>query len=277
MRGRRIKYSADELAWIKARAHMARIDLHALFVKVWSRPEITFDNIKSLCVRKKWSAGPDYRRRQAGKSNVLSTAEIEWLKVNYQLSASEVGPALRGAFPGGSNPTDRQIASWRNRNRMRTGNDAKFKPGMTPWCKGKKLGPNQKSAATQFKPGQKAHNAKPIGYESINSDGYVLICVDRPSRFYPDRPTHMAFKHRELWVAVNGPVPEGHALKCLDGDKTNCNPKNWEAVPLGLLARLHGKSGRDYDRAPAELKPTIMAIAKLEHAARGARKGQSHG
>jgi hypothetical protein len=43
-----------------------------------------------------------------------------------------------------------------------------------------------------------------------------------------------------------------------------------------MLPRLNGKGsrGRDYDTAPAELKPTIMAVAKLEHgvAAKSKRK-----
>lgn len=64
-------------------------------------------------------------------------------------------------------------------------------------------------------------------------------------------------------------------LKCLDGDKLNCAPSNWIAVPQGMLPRLNGNSGRDYDKAPAELKPTILAIAKLEHKAREARKGKA--
>ncbi len=277
MKGAKIKYSADELAWIKARCDMPRSDLHALFVRTWSRPEISLDNIKSLCTRKKWSAGPEGRRRMVGKCGVLSAAEIAWLRENYRLSCSEVGPALRAAFPDGSNPTDKQINAWRKRNGVLTGNDSSFKPGQVPWSKGRKLGPNEKSAATQFKAGHKPHNAKPIGYESRSPDGYVLICVDRPNPFYPERATHMAFKHRELWEARNGPVPAGHVLKCLDGNKTNCDPSNWEAVPIGLLCRLHGKSGRDYDRAPDELKPIIMATAKLEHAAKEIRKGKRHG
>lgn len=36
----------------------------------------------------------------------------------------------------------------------------------------------------------------------------------------------------------------------------------------------NAKVGRDYDTAPAELKPTILAIAKLEHKAREAGKGR---
>jgi hypothetical protein len=55
-------------------------------------------------------------------------------------------------------------------------------------------------------------------------------------------------------------------LKC-KGDPANADPANWEAVPRGLLPRLNGKAsrGRNYDKAPDELKPTIMAVAKLEH------------
>lgn len=64
-------------------------------------------------------------------------------------------------------------------------------------------------------------------------------------------------------------MPDGYVLKCL-GDKLDTDPSNWELVPQGLLPRLNGKSGRAYDHAPAELKPTIMAVAKLEHRARQA-------
>jgi hypothetical protein len=68
-------------------------------------------------------------------------------------------------------------------------------------------------------------------------------------------------------------VPEGCALKCLDGNKRNTDPANWEAVPRELLPRLNGRFGRGYDAAPAEIKPVIMATAKLEYAARVLRNG----
>lgn len=67
-------------------------------------------------------------------------------------------------------------------------------------------------------------------------------------------------------------MPDGHVLKCLDGNKLNTEPSNWEAVPRGLLPRLNSRFGRNYDTAPAELQPTIMAIAKLEHGIRGRSK-----
>ncbi|TGS75558.1 HNH endonuclease, partial [Mesorhizobium sp. M3A.F.Ca.ET.175.01.1.1] len=62
--------------------------------------------------------------------------------------------------------------------------------------------------------------------------------------------------------------PAGDALKCLDGDRRNTDPSNWRAIPRALLARLAGRYGRGYDAAPSALKPTILPIAELEHAAR---------
>jgi len=272
MRGQRISYSADELAWIKARAAMPRKELRTLFVAAFNRPEVTHDNLKALCVRMGWSAGPDARRRNRGKSTVLTPEQIDWLRANATLSRADVEPAFRAAFPDAA-ATAAQIIGWRKRNKVKTGRTGHFEKGHAPWTKGRKLPPNANSQATQFRRGRNPHNAKSIGYESLNPDGYVLICVDRPNPFTGYR-THMAFKHKELWVAEHGPIPDGHVLKCLDGDKTNCDPSNWECIPQGMLPRLNGKSGRAYDHAPAELKPTIFATAKLEHRLSGLRKGE---
>jgi len=115
-----------------------------------------------------------------------------------------------------------------------------------------------------------------VGHESIDKDGYVRICVAEPNP-YTGAPTFMAFKHRWLWEQKHGPVPEGCALKCLDGNKRNTDPANWEAVPRELLPRLNGRFGRGYDAAPAEIKPVIMATAKLEYAARVLRNGGRNG
>lgn len=272
MRRRPIHYSDEELAWIKACSDMPRIDLHALFVEIYQRHDVEVQHIIALCKRKGWTAGPDGRRRNAGKSLVFTDDQVAWLRANPSLPRADLVSAFHAAFPGTST-TAEKLVGWRKRNKVRTGRTGRFEKGQSPWSKGKKLDAHPNSKATQFSRGQRPHNARPIGYESVNPDGYVLICVDRPNPFTGAR-THMAFKHKELWIAANGPIPEGHVLKCLDGDKTNCEPSNWVAVPQGLLPRLNGKSGRQYDQAPAELKPTILAIAKLEHKAREARRSK---
>jgi len=123
-----------------------------------------------------------------------------------------------------------------------------------------------------FKPGVRRGRAKamyqPIGAERISREGYLERKVN------DDLPFNRRWRavHMIEWEAVNGPVPAGYALKNLSGDRANTDPTNYEAIPRALLPRLNSRYGRDYDAAPAELKPTILAIAKLEHKAREARK-----
>ena len=210
MRGQRISYSADELAWIKARAAMPRKELRTLFVAAFNRPEVSLSNLNALCKRKGWL----------------------------------------------------------------TGRSGQFTKGQTPHNAGKKGYTTPGSERGWFKKGNIPHTHRGVGHESIDTkDGYVWIIVGETNP-HTGAATRRVMKHRWLWVKANGPVPDDHRLKCLDGDKTNCDPSNWECIPQGMLPRLNGKSGRAYDHAPAELKPTIFATAKLEHRLSGLRKGE---
>lgn len=162
----------------------------------------------------------------------------------------------------------------------KTGRDGRFVKGQVSHNKGKpcppgKGGRHPNARRTQFKPGSRtgkaAENYKPIGTERITADGY------RERKVNDDLPFKDRWKlvQRIEWEAVNGPVPEGYALKCLDGDKLNCDPSNWEAVRRGVLARLNGGRFRKtlpYDEAAPELKPLVMASAKLKHAAHEKRR-----
>lgn len=152
-----------------------------------------------------------------------------------------------------------------------TGRTGRLEKGSIPPNKGRKGYTAPGCEKGWFKKGDRPHTAKPIGYEMVDRDGYVQICVDEPNPWTGNR-TRMVHKHRRLWEQANGPVPEGHRLKCLDGDQTNCDPSNWEALPMALAPRLNGRLGRGYDEAPAELKPTILLAAKLEHRARELRR-----
>jgi HNH endonuclease len=210
MKGTAIRYSADELAWIKACCDLPRAELHALFIQIWQRPEVTVDNLKSLCTRRGWKTG-------------------------------------------------------------RTG---QFHADQVAYNKGKKGYHAPGSEKGWFRKGQQTHNYRGPGHERIDSkDGYVVMIVYQVNP-WTGAATRPVLKHRYLWEQVNGPVPKGMRLKCLDGDKTNTDPSNWKAIPHGMAPRLNGIHGRAYDKAPADLKPTIMAIAQLEHQARELRKAK---
>lgn len=209
MKGASIHYTEAQLAWIKACSDLPRAELHALFVQIFNRPEITVENLKSLCTRRGWKTG---RTGCFVKGQVSHNAG----KKGFHAPGSEKG-----------------------------------------W----------------FRKGQEPHNTRHLGHERLTKDGYVEISVaeTNPHTGYPRRYVQ---KHRWLWEQAHGPVPEGMRLKCLDGDKTNTDPANWKAIPHGMAPRLNGVHGRGYDKAAEELKPTIMAVAKLEHQARELRRAK---
>lgn len=134
---------------------------------------------------------------------------------------------------------------------------------------------NAASARTQFKKGNRPQNTKKPGDEYVSAkDGYTYLCIaeQNPHTGFEHR---FVMKHLHLWEQENGPVPEGHCLKSRDGNRSNTDPSNWICIPRALLPRLAGRWSIPYDQAPDELKPAVLATARLEHAAREARSNRS--
>ncbi|MDF2141226.1 HNH endonuclease [Paenirhodobacter sp. CAU 1674] len=201
-----------------------------------------------------------------GRAISYSALELVFIQVRADLPRRELHAEFCRHF-GRQDVTLDQLKALCKRKGWLTGRSGCFPKGHVPANKGKQMPFHPNSARTRFQKGQRPINKYDVGHETVDRDGYVRICVDRPNPWTGHR-THMAFKHRELWVATNGPVPDGHRLKCIDGNKRNTDPTNWEAVPMALAPRLNGKYGRGYDGAPPDLKPTILAVAKLEHRVR---------
>jgi len=152
----------------------------------------------------------------------------------------------------------------------KTGRNGRFEKGFIPYNKARKMPYNANSARTQFKKGQQPRNTKWAGHERLSKEGYVEISVEQTNP-HTGFERRYVLKHRHLWEQKHGPVPEGMVLKC-KGDRLNTDPSNWELIPRAMLPRLNGRFGREYDRAPDEIKPTIMAVAKLEHRLNEARR-----
>lgn len=209
-----------------------------------------------------------------GKPITYSDAELFWIYDNHRRPRAEAHAEFVYLW-------DRPDVSLANFNSLckrkgwLTGRTGVFEKGQTPANKGKKMPYNENSARHRFKPGERRGRAnalyKPIGTERVTRDGYL------------ERKIHDGMPLQSRWLAVhlvrweelNGPLPEGYCLKCLDGDKSNTDPANWKAMPRAMLARLAGRFGRDYDGAPAELKPTIMLTAELEQRVTDIRKDRS--
>jgi hypothetical protein len=249
------------MRWLAANRTMVISDYHRAFCARFGRDDVSAVHLHGLRKRKGWKVGRA-KGRLAGRSLLFSPAEIAWLRENRAMVIGEYHQAFCAQFQR-NDVSPHQLHQLRKRRKWKTGRTGRFEPGAVPWSKGKKLGNNPGSARTQFKKGAAPYNTKYAGHERVGTHGYVEISVEQTNP-YTGFHRRYVFKHRWLWEQQHGPIPEGMVLKCT-GDPLNADPANWELVPRGLLPRLNGKSGRGYDEAPAELKPAIMAVAKLEH------------
>ncbi len=206
---------------------------------------------------------------------IYSADELAWIKANSKRQRPDAHADFVAIF-GRSDVSLANFSALCKRKRWFTGQSGRFVKGQGSWNKGERMPFHPNSAATRFKPGAVARNLNPIGTERIGRYGYVEVKVAQVNP-YTGAFGHYVFKHRHQWEQVHGPLPKGMALKCLDGDRLNCDAANWIAVPRALLPRLAGgRLGRvPYDQAPAEIRPALLAIAKLEHSAREKRKQPS--
>jgi len=268
----RIPYSAAEMQWLADNRAMIISDYHRAFRAAFDRADVTAVHLHSLRKRKGWKIGRAPGRfagRKQGRRLPFSSAEIEWLRSNC---TRPIG-VYHGGFCSEFARTDitaEQLHSLRKREGWHTGRTGRYETGAVPANKGKNMPFNANSARTQFKKGSRSGVAadvyKPIGSERLHEGGY------RERKIHDGLPMQSRWKfvHRMEWERVHGPLPAGIVLKC-KGDVGNTDPSNWEAVPRGMLPRLNNRWGRNYDAAPAELKPTIMGVAKLEHRLREKR------
>lgn len=197
-----------------------------------------------------------------GRSIPYSDAEIKFLRKHETTPRPELCKLFNAKF--GRTVSSDNIKAKCTRMGLKTGRTGAFVKGFTPHNKGVKGWCPPGVERGWFKKGQEPANLRPIGHErTCPKDGYISIKIDEinPHTGFKGR---FVLKHKHLWEAINGPVPDGHFLKCLDGNRSNTSPDNWECLPNGMKPRLvASRCGQDYDNAPVEIKPSIMLSAKV--------------
>jgi hypothetical protein len=259
----RISYSPAEMVWLEDNRTLVISDYHAAFCAAFDRTDATTAHLHGLRKRKGWKVGRA-SGRYVGRHLKFSAAEIDWLRDNATMTIGDYHTAFCSTFVR-TDMTAQKLHALRKRQKWKTGRTGHFEKGAAPWSKGKKLGNNPGSARTQFRAGQLPHNTKYAGHEHVRTDGYVEISVDETNPHTGFQRCYVQ-KHRWLWEKAHGPVPADMVLKCR-GNRLNTDPSNWELVPRAILPRLNGHKGTRlaYDAAPEEIRPTILAVAKLDH------------
>lgn len=132
----------------------------------------------------------------------------------------------------------------------------RFKPGHATWNKGLK-GVNGTSNTT-FKKGNKPQTWRPIGSKQIDKDGTLTVKVSdvgpRRERWQP--------VHKLVWVAVNGPVPDGHFVVFKAGMKTT-QQELITVDRLECVTRAENMRRNTVHRLPKEIVQAVQLIAVL--------------
>lgn len=133
--------------------------------------------------------------------------------------------------------------------------NGRFSTGNSPWNKGRAGYSPAGSEAGHFRDGQHSHRWVPIGTEKTNAhDGYRERKVaDTGNRRVDWRPVHVL-----IWEAKHGPVPRGHLLRFMDGDKANIALEN-----LMLLTRAQAMGLNNMNRLPLELQEVIRLKQRI--------------
>lgn len=128
----------------------------------------------------------------------------------------------------------------------------RFSNGQIPWCKGIKFKRKNPSKS------RKGRDGKPVGTVVTRPNGLVFIKVAKP-RFW-------MLLYRKLWIDRNGPIPKGHVLQAIDGNKNNTSPENWRCVHRNeLLQKVSSTAfGPEVHQSYKLLKKLKRTITEIE-------------
>ncbi|MDY0037969.1 MAG: HNH endonuclease signature motif containing protein [Zoogloea oleivorans] len=182
---------------------------------------------------------------------------LDFLREGFRLmSLSELVEAFNRHF--GLERSFNSVRAAVKNHGITSGRTGRFETGETPWNKGKTgyMGANE----TSFRRGNMPHTKRRLWSERISVDGYIEISVPERNP-HTGAATRFRLKHVWLWEGEHGKVPPGHAVIFKDGDRMNCEIDNLLLVSRSelLSMNLHG-----YREMPEEVKPSVLALAKIE-------------
>ena len=253
----RICYTPDQLNWLRSNyAVMGLSDLTAGFNSAYGTDK-TAAMIRSALRNHRIRCG-----RTTGQLN----------KGNYRLVTPEMAAYIAGVYPDYTRKqltehinqrfdtaiTVAQLTAFVKNHKIRSGRSGRFTAGTIPVNKGTKglTGANK----TSFSPGNPPANIRDIGSERLDKDGMILIKVPVANP-YTGSATRYIHKHIWIWEQANGPRPPNTRIIFKDGDRTNCDISNLLMVSAAehICLNING-----YRSASPDIKPSIMALSKLE-------------
>lgn len=185
--------------------------------------------------------------------------QIDWLRINRpKMTKKEMAMLFAECFGVVIGPEALQQVCIRNG--IQSTSDGRFKRGNVPHNAGKKHPLRGRSIETVFRKGQSPHNIVRIGtiawkgrnYKK-NEVGYLAVKIAEPAQW--------EYLHRRLWREHYGAIPVGSVIIFADNNRENLTIENLACLTRSELVRLNQMQ---YNQQPDELKPAILALAKLK-------------
>jgi len=186
-----------------------------------------------------------------------SPEAVDFLRENTKgRKATEVTEMLNRAF--GTSFTVEQVQAAKKRYHLPSGVDTRFRKGHDSPNKGQRITEAQyrSLSPTFFKKGHKPANRLPVGTIVKNSEGYWLQKI----RDSGVRRQDWVFCHRQIWESLHGPIPPGHLVTFLNGNKDDLDPANLALVSREEHAALTMRNLRSED---PEITQNGVYIARL--------------
>jgi len=131
------------------------------------------------------------------------------------------------------------------------GEPYRFKKGQPPPNKGKKVGNDPRMMPTQFKPGHKPANHKPVGTIRISRDGYCEIKIE-------EGMFKWRLLHRIIYERMHGPVPESYIVTFVDSNKQNIS-----IVNLTIIDKKQNCQRNSYHKYGKEIAQLYQLQAQI--------------
>lgn len=154
-----------------------------------------------------------------------------------------------------------QVKSHIHNHGLSTGRNGRFQKGHNTHNKGMKGVCAKGCEKTWFYKGHIPENHREVGSERITVDGYIEIKVAEPNVWKQ--------KHRVVWEAEHGKVPDGYCLIFRDNDRTNTDINNLMIISRAINAVMVRS---DLHRYSGEMKDVAVKIAELKIKTSAARK-----
>ncbi len=201
----------------------------------------------------------------AGRPSKVYPSEIQsFIQKNHiGVSSKKMAGLLNAAF--GTSYTAGQIKAYYESHGINSGVTGRFQKGHVPANNARKGYCAPGCEKGWFPKGNIPTNHKPVGSERIEKkDGYVLIKTAEPNIYRQ--------KHIVVWEQAYGPVPEGHVVTFIDGDKYNLRLANLRLITKAENATLNFYGVRGPSEELLELGLLVVKARHLRNARAQKRK-----